>query len=95
MGLPMNNTPCYVLDEGVFVERLKKVKEETRAFGGKLCYAIKANPFLIPFAMEIADKFEVCSPGELEICRLYGVPGEKILFSGVVKAKEENRGFQQ
>lgn len=89
MELPMKNTPCYVLDKGVFVERLKKVKGEIRAFGGKLCYAIKANPFLIPFAMEIADKFEVCSPGELEICRLYGVPGEKILFSGVVKAKED------
>ena len=89
MDLPMKNTPCYVLDKAVFVERLKKVREEIRAFGGKLCYAIKANPFLIPFAVEIVDKFEVCSPGELEICRLYGVPGEKILFSGVVKAKED------
>ena len=89
MLLPTENTPCYVFDEGIFRERLRKVKEEVGGFDGKLCYAIKANPFLIPFAVDLVDKFEVCSPGELEICRFYGVPGEKILFSGVVKAKED------
>ena len=43
---------------------------------------------MIPTLLPIVDKFEVCSPGELEICRGYHVPGEMILFSGVVKTKE-------
>lgn len=82
-------TPCYIFDEAECVERAQKIKQEVNAFGGKLCYAIKANPFLIPSLLPVVDKFEVCSPGELEICRKYGVPGEKILFSGVVKAKTD------
>lgn len=84
-------TPCYVFDEAECVERALKTRQEVRKWGGKLCYAIKANPFLIPVLIPVADKFEVCSPGELEICRKYKVPGEKILFSGVVKSKEDIR----
>ncbi len=81
-------TPCYLLDEGECISRTQKVKKEIEAWGGKICFAIKANPFLIPSLLPVVDKFEVCSPGELEICRKYHVPGEKILFSGVVKTKE-------
>ncbi len=36
----------------------------------------------------MVDKFEVCFPRELEICRKYYISGEKILFSEVVKTKE-------
>lgn len=82
-------TPCYIFDETECVKRAEKIKQEVNACGGKLCYAIKANPFLIPGLLPVVDKFEVCSPGELEICRKYGVPGEKILFSGVVKTKQD------
>ena len=81
-------TPCYVFDERELLDRTKKIKEVISTWGGRTCYAIKANPFLIPLLIPIVDKFEVCSPGELEICRFYNVPGEKILFSGVVKTKE-------
>ena len=34
-----------------------------------LCYAIKANPFIIEQAARDADRVEVCSPGELRICQ--------------------------
>lgn len=81
-------TPFYLFDENECVYRAQKIKNEIATWGGKLCFAIKANPFLIPSLLPIIDKFEVCSPGELEICRKYHVPGEKILFSGVVKTKE-------
>lgn len=82
-------TPCYLFDEKECRERTRKTKHEISAFGGKICYAIKANPFLVPILINEVDKFEVCSPGELEICRHYQVPGEQILFSGVVKSKDD------
>ena len=74
-------TPCYVFDEKELRFRVGKIRDIISEWGGKTCYAIKANPFLIPYLLPIVDKFEVCSPGELEICRNYEVPGEKILFS--------------
>lgn len=85
------STPCYVFDEEECVSRVTMIKQTVESWGGKLCFAIKANPFLIPTLLPLVDKFEVCSPGELEICRKYQVPGEKILFSGVVKTEADIR----
>ena len=82
-------TPCYVFDEAACVDRAIRIRQEVGKWGGKLCFAIKANPFLIPALIPVVDKFEVCSPGELEICRKYKVPGGKLLFSGVVKTGED------
>lgn len=91
--MQINNikTPYYLFDEHACISRAQDIRKEVSAWGGKLCFAIKANPFLIPSLMPVVDKFEVCSPGELEICRKYSVPGEQILFSGVVKTKENIR----
>lgn len=86
MELP---TPFYLFDEAECVSRALTIKQAVKAWNGRICFAIKANPFLIPSLMPVVDKFEVCSPGELEICRKYKVPGEKILFSGVVKTKKD------
>lgn len=88
-GLTQLQTPCYVFDEAACVDRAIRIRREVGKWGGKLCFAIKANPFLIPVLIPVVDKFEVCSPGELEICRKYKVPGGKILFSGVVKTRED------
>lgn len=82
-------TPCYVFDEAACVDRAIRIRQEVGKWRGKLCFAIKANPFLIPALIPVVDKFEVCSPGELEICRKYKVPGGKILFSGIVKTRED------
>lgn len=83
----MLETPYYLFDEEECIIRTREVKKNIATWGGKICYAIKANPFLVPILLDEVDKLEVCSPGELEICRKYCVPGEKILFSGVVKTK--------
>ena len=32
---------------------------------------------------------EVCSPGELKICKAYGIPGSRIIYSGVNKEIED------
>lgn len=82
------STPCYIFDLDRFRERLLDLKGKCPQ-NAALCFAVKANPFLIPAADECVDRFEVCSPGELEICKKYGIAPEKIVFSGINKRKEE------
>lgn len=79
-------TPCFIFDLEAVKERVKKMRE---IVGGayQLCYSIKANPFLIPTMAEITDKLEVCSLGELSICKALRVEPTKILYSGVNKTE--------
>lgn len=79
-------TPCFIFDLEAVKHRVSKMRE---IVGGayRLCYSIKANPFLIPTMAEITDKLEVCSPGELSICKALHVEPTKILYSGVNKTE--------
>ena len=56
-------TPAYVFD---IHELRRRVKEIKRVLGDQieLCFAMKANPFLVSYLDPFVDKFEVCSPGE-------------------------------
>ncbi len=77
-------TPMYVFDMDEFDKRIAYIK---KALGvrAELCYAMKANPLLIKRADRSVEKFEVCSPGEFNICMESGISPEKIVFSGVYK----------
>ena len=77
-------TPCYVYDEEILLDGIRQIKEELPSCD-KVCYAMKANPFIVAAADKEADRFEVCSPGEYEICHRYGINPEKIIISGVNK----------
>ncbi|MCR4924223.1 MAG: alanine racemase [Lachnospiraceae bacterium] len=81
------STPSFVFDGEEASKRAEDIKKILKSSGKKvrLCYSIKANPFLIPLLTDSVDMFEVCSPGELEICKHYKVPGEMIIYSGVHK----------
>ena len=81
-------SPAYVFSAQAFAARAKMVKE---AFGEDtdICYSIKANPFLLAVLPEEFSKIEVCSPGELEICRALHIDPAKIIFSGVNKSQAE------
>ena len=81
-------SPSYVFSEELFHERALKVKE---AFGSDIdiCFSIKANSFLLSVLPDTFSKVEVCSPGELAICKALGVAPEKIIFSGVNKGPED------
>lgn len=77
-------TPAFVFDEEAFRARMANVSE---IFGEnvRLCFAVKANPFFIPAAAQAGARLEVCSPGELDICRELDVDPAAIVFSGVNK----------
>ena len=82
------NSPAYVFDEQGFIDRMQLVRD---AFGETvdICYSIKANPFLLAVLPDGFSKIEVCSPGELEICKAFRIDPSKIIFSGVNKSAEE------
>jgi len=88
-------TPLFIFDGDELRERLEKIRsiidgacpEKGRKI--KLCYSIKANPFLIPYLDEYVDMFEVCSPGELEIVKHLNISPDKIIYSGVNKGSRD------
>ena len=76
-------TPAYYFDLDEFSNRVKYV---SKCFENiPLTYSIKANPFLLVNLPTELQHVEVCSPGELEICKKYGITGNKIIYSGVNK----------
>ena len=80
-------TPAFIFDADEFGRRAKNVKS---AIGGaSLCYSIKANPFLLACVPKEIDRVEVCSPGELAICRRVGVDPSTVVYSGVNKGSED------
>lgn len=80
-------TPAYVFDIGKIKNRIKYLREKLPK-GISLCYAIKANTFVVKDIEENIDRFEVCSPGEYEICKKQNINKDKILVTGVYKTPE-------
>ncbi len=81
-------TPCYVFDLESLKDRVQQIRAITEN-RYQLCYSIKANPFLIPTMVKLVDKLEVCSPGELSICKTLQVPSNMIIYSGVNKEEKD------
>lgn len=81
-------TPAYVFDLDKMTEFAEKVK---KCLDGKaeLCYAMKANPFLIKQMLKVVSSLEVCSPGEFRICERAGIPMDRIVLSGVYKNPDD------
>ncbi|MBR3325339.1 MAG: alanine racemase [Clostridia bacterium] len=82
------DTPSYVYDIEILKNRISYIRKHLPS-RAKICYAIKANTFIIKDIEREVDRFEVCSPGEYEICKKQNVDESKILISGINKSKEE------
>ena len=83
-------SPAYIFSAQAFTARSKMVKE-TLGNDTDICYSMKANPFLLAVLPDDFAKIEVCSPGELEICKALNIDPSKIIFSGVNKSPDEIR----
>lgn len=81
-------TPSYIFDTDELCTRIDAM-QQILGCGVTVCYAMKANPFLISVLDKKLDKFEVCSPGEFAICEKEGINREKIVLSGVNKEKKD------
>lgn len=80
-------TPLHVLEEGALRERVSYLRSSLPP-EVQLCYAVKANTFIMAAIRGLVDCYEVCSPGELQICQEQKLPPEQLVISGVYKTPE-------
>ena len=77
-------TPYYLFDEAVLNDTIAHLKAGIPSHVS-LCYAMKANPFIVTQAARSVERVEVCSPGEMRICQSLGIFAHQIVVSGVHK----------
>lgn len=82
--LRRERTPLYIFDLAALPRRAEFLRSHLPA-GTGLCYAVKANPFLLPGLAGSVERLEICSPGELAICRRAGLDPKTFVLSGVHK----------
>ena len=80
-------TPAYIFDLGELEKRISYLRR-SRPSEVELCYAVKANTFIIEKACELVDYLEICSPGEYRICEKLSCPHGKYVISGVNKQED-------
>lgn len=77
-------TPLYVFDIRALRARVASLRRRLPP-AVRLCFAVKANPFLLPELRGLVERFEVCSPGEAQICERAHIPAAQQVISGVYK----------
>lgn len=80
-------TPFYVFDTDELCERVTTIREMLKGVAS-VCFAIKANPFMVKALEGCVDKYEICSPGEYHIYEELEMPGNTMVYSGVYKDRE-------
>ncbi|MDO4537105.1 MAG: alanine racemase [Coriobacteriales bacterium] len=87
-------TPFYLFDESELSATIEHLQAPLPQ-NVSLCYAMKANPFIVSEAARRVARVEVCSPGEMRICQETGVPADQIVVSGVHKDESLMRELVQ
>src|SRR5271156_2439208 len=90
-------TPTYVYSSASILEAYRRFTDAFRTTPHTICYAVKANSnlSLLKLLARAGSSFDIVSGGELHRLRHIGVPGRRIVFSGVEKSKEETRESPQ
>jgi diaminopimelate decarboxylase len=86
-------TPTYVYSQHAIEDAFDELKSGLRGLDHLLCFAVKANGNLSILKL-LAGKgsgFDIVSGGELDHLGRISVPGDRIVFSGVGKTREEIR----
>jgi diaminopimelate decarboxylase len=86
-------TPFYAYDGDVFRARIAELKAALGGAPTLICYSAKANDALalLRIAGEEGLGADIVSGGELFKALKAGIPGERIVFSGVGKRRDEIR----
>ncbi len=80
-------TPFYVFNIDKLHERINYLKENLPE-NVRLCYAMKANSFILDKIDGLINKFEICSYGEFKIAEASQIDYSKMVISGVYKDEE-------
>src|SRR5882672_5895275 len=86
-------TPAYVYSRAAIESAFRELDKGLGALPHTLCFAVKSNGNLtiLDALARLGSGFDVVSGGELENLGHLGIPGDKIVFSGVGKTREEIR----
>ncbi len=86
-------TPFYLYSEATFRRHFRLFDEALAGMDHLVCYAVKANSnqAILKLLGDMGAGMDVVSGGEYARVRAAGVPGERIVFSGVGKTREEMR----
>jgi diaminopimelate decarboxylase len=90
-------TPAYVYSRASIEAAYRRLDVAFRSTRHTLCYAMKANPNLsiLRVFARLGSSFDIVSGGELDRLRRIGVRGDRIVFSGVGKSREEIRSAME
>jgi diaminopimelate decarboxylase len=86
-------TPTYVYSQAAVSDAYRELDAGLGGLPHTLCFAVKSNGNLaiLKYLAGLGSGFDVVSGGELEHLERIGVPGRRIVFSGVGKTREEMR----
>jgi len=86
-------TPAYVYSRAAIDDAQAELHRGLGSLSHTLCFAVKSNGNLaiLKHVAESGNGFDIVSGGELEMLRSIGVRGDRIVFSGVGKTREEMR----
>jgi len=98
-GVPLSeiarrfDTPTYAYSRRAITDAFREIDRGLDRIPHLLCFAVKANGnlSLLKLLARIGSGFDIVSGGELEHLGHIGVPGKRVVFSGVGKTREEIR----
>jgi diaminopimelate decarboxylase len=87
------DTPTYVYSQAAIEGAYREIHRGLGTLPHTICFAVKANGSLsiLKLLAKLGSGFDVVSGGELEQLQHIGVQGDRIVFSGVGKTREEMR----
>ena len=86
-------TPFYVYSAATLTRHYRLFDEGLDGLQHLVCYAVKANSnqAVLKLLGDLGAGFDVVSGGEYARVRALGIPGARIVFSGVGKTRDEMR----
>lgn len=86
-------TPAYLYSRASIEQASRRMDSAFGSLPHTICYALKANSNLniLRVFAKLGAGFDIVSGGELYRLQRIGVPGSRIVFSGVGKSREEIR----
>src|ERR1700692_367695 len=86
-------TPAYVYSRTAITDAFRELDRGLAGVPHTLCFAMKANGNLsiLKHLAKLGSGFDIVSGGELEHLRRIGARGDRIVYSGVGKTREEIR----
>jgi len=84
-------TPTYVYSGVAIDDAYCEFRQGLNGIPHTICFAVKSNGNLsiLRRLAELGSGFDIVSGGELRLLQHVGVPGDRIVFSGVGKSREE------